>query len=180
MDSALEEQYIRQTGAPFTDSLTGLFNHGFFQITLEREIKRCERHGKTFSLALIDIDSFALFNKRRGSVEGDRVLRKISSLAMENIREADLAARYSGDVFAIILIQSTSEQSFLATERIRQAVEKLPHEVPTVSIGLASYPHDATNGEALILKAQEALIKAKIRGKNRVCFFEKQTEPDSD
>ena len=180
MDLALEEQYIRQTGASFTDSLTGLFNHGFFQITLEREVKRCERHGKDFSLALIDIDSFALYNKRRGSVEGDRVLRKISSLTMENIREADFAARYSGDVFAIILIQSNAEQSFLAAERIRHAVEKLPHEVPTVSVGLASYPNDATDSEDLIKKAREALLQAKIRGKNKVCFLEKQTETYGD
>ena len=114
MDVALEEHYLRQTGAPFTDSLTGLFNHGFFQITLEREIKRSERHGEPFSLALIDIDSFALYNKRHGSVEGDYALREIAGLTMENIREADLAARYSGDVFAVIVIKSNDTQSFLA------------------------------------------------------------------
>ena len=180
MDLALEEQYIRQTGAPFTDSLTGLFNHGFFQITLEREVKRSERHGEPFSLALIDIDSFALYNKRHGSVEGDHALREIAGLTMANIREADLAARYSGDVFAVILIKSNAKQSFLAAERIRQAVEKLTHEAPTVSVGLASYPHHATDSKALILKSQEALLQAKIRGKNRVCFLEKKEESDSD
>ena len=180
MDLALEEHYIRQTGAPFTDSLTGLFNHGFFQITLEREVKRSERHGEPFSLALIDIDSFAFYNKRHGSMEGDHALREIAGLTMANIREADLAARYSGDVFAVILIKSNAKQSFLAAERIRQAVEKLTHEAPTVSIGLASYPHDATESEALILKSQEALLQAKIRGKNRVCFLEKKAESDSD
>jgi putative two-component system response regulator len=180
MDVALEELYKRKTGAPFTDGLTGLFNHGFFQITLEREVKRCERHGEPFSLALIDIDSFALYNKRHGSVEGDRILREIADLTMKNIREADLIARYSGDVFAVILIKSDAEQSFLAAERIRQAVEMLPGEVPAVSIGLASYPHDATDSEDLIKKAQEALLQAKIRGKNRVCFLEKQTPPISD
>ena len=69
MDVALEELYKIETGAPFTDSLTGLFNHGFFQITLEREVKRSERHGEPFSLALIDIYSIALLNNRHGSVE---------------------------------------------------------------------------------------------------------------
>ncbi|MBE9542343.1 MAG: GGDEF domain-containing protein, partial [Proteobacteria bacterium] len=122
MDLALEELYKRETGAPFTDSLTGLFNHGFFQITLEREVKRSERHGDPFTLALIDIDSFALFNKRHGSVEGDRVLREIVSLIMKNIRQVDLAARYSGDVLAVILIKSNTQSALIAGERIRQAV----------------------------------------------------------
>lgn len=120
MGLALEELYKRETGAPFTDSLTGLFNHGFFQITLEREVKRSERHGEPFTLALIDIDSFALFNKRHGSVEGDRVLRKIVSLTMKNIRQVDLAARYSGDVLAVILIKSNTQSALIAVERIRQ------------------------------------------------------------
>jgi len=180
MDLALEELYKKETGAPFTDSLTGLFNHGFFQITLEREVKRSERHGEPFTLALIDIDSYALFNKRHGSVEGDRVLKEIVDLTMKNIRQVDLAARYSGDVLAVILIKSNTQSALIAVERIRQAVEKLPDEAPTVSVGLASYPGDATNGETLIKKAQEALLQAKIRGKNRVCFLEKQTEPAND
>jgi putative two-component system response regulator len=180
MGLALEELYKKETGAPFTDSLTGLFNHGFFQITLEREVKRSERHGDPFTLALIDIDSFALFNRRHGSVEGDRVLREIVSLIMKNIRQVDLAARYSGDVLAVILMKSNTQSALIAVERIRQAVKKLPVEAPTVSIGLASYPGDATNGETLIKKAQEALLQAKIKGKNRVCFLEKQTEPADD
>jgi putative two-component system response regulator len=180
MDLSLEELYKKETGAPFIDSLTGLFNHGFFQITLEREIKRSERHGEPFSLAMIDIDSFALYNKRHGSVEGDRILREIAGLTLENTREADLAARYTSDVFAVMLIQSNTEQSFLAAERIRQAVEKLPDKTPTVSIGLASYPGDAKNGETMIKRAQEALLQAKVRGKNRACFLEKQTQPGVD
>ena len=180
MDVALEELYRKETGAPFTDSLTGLFNHGFFQITLERELQRSERHGEPFTLALIDIDSFALYNKRHGSVEGDRALREIASLTMKNIRQVDLAARYSGNVFAVILIKSVTQSALQAAERIRQGVENLPDEAPTVSVGLASYPGDAMTGETLIKKAQEALLKAKIRGKNRVCLLEEQTEPAND
>jgi len=180
MDVALEELYKKETGAPFTDSLTGLFNHGFFQITLERELQRSERHGEPFTLALIDIDSFALYNKRHGSVEGDRALREIATLTMKNIRQVDLAARYSGNVFAIILIKSVTQSALQAAERIRQGVENLHEEAPTISVGLASYPGDAMTGETLIKKAQEALLKAKIRGKNRVCFLEDQTEPAND
>lgn len=180
MDLVLEELYKKETGAPFTDSLTGLFNHGFFQIAIEREVIRSERHGEPFTLALIDIDSFALYNKRHGSVEGDRILKKIVDITMSNMRQVDLAARYSGDVLAVILIKSDTQSALIAVERIKQAVEELPDDAPTVSVGLASYPYDATDRESLIKKAQQALLQAKIKGKNKVCFLEKQTEPVND
>jgi putative two-component system response regulator len=169
-------EYETEIGAPFTDSLTGLFNHGFFQIILDREIKRSERHGGSFTLAFIDLDSFADYNRRCGSVEGDRVLKEIASLIMKNIRQIDLAARYSGDVVAIILPKSDTQSALGALERIRKAVNTLSDGTPTVSVGLASYPKDATESENLITKAEEALLQAKIRGKNRTCFFEKKSE----
>jgi hypothetical protein len=83
-------EYQTETGAPFTDSLTDLFNHGFFQIVLDREINRSDRYGEPLTLALIDLDSFADYNRLHGSVEGDRVLKEISGLIMKNIRQIDL------------------------------------------------------------------------------------------
>jgi len=180
MDLVLEEHYKKETGAPFTDNLTGLFNHGFFWISLDREVKRSERNGELFTLALIDIDSFSSYNKIHGSVQGDCMLKEVGNLMLKNTRQTDLVARYSGDVFAVILTESTAEKSFIAAERIRQEVERLPYGPLTVSIGLASYPQHATNSETLIKNTQKALLQAKIRGKNRVCFLEKQTELDSD
>jgi len=173
-------KYETETGAPFADSLTGLFNHGIFQIALDREVKRSDRHGGSLTLALIGLDSFADYNKRHGSVVGDRVLKEIASIIMKNIRQIDLAARYSGDVLAIILPKSEIQQALVAIERIRKEVETFSDGTSTVSVGLASYPKDATGSENLIKKAQGALLKAKIRGKNRTCFFEKKIESAAD
>jgi len=170
----LEEEYKKQTNAVFLDSLTGLFNHGFFQISLEREIERSLRYGAPFTLAIIDIDSFLLYNKRYGPVQGDRILKEIAKLIKKNIRKSDLAARYSTDIFAVILIKCDHQSFVSAVEKIRSAVQEFSDGLLTVSIGVASFPEDATNKESLFQKANEALLQAKIEGKNRVKFFKKE------
>ncbi|UCF92025.1 MAG: GGDEF domain-containing protein [Desulfobacterales bacterium] len=106
MQTQLMTEYETKTGVPFTDSLTGLLNHGFLQVYLDREIDRSERYGDPFTLALIDIDSFTQYNKRFGSVEGERVIKEVAGIIMKNLRKVDLAARYSGDVLAVILTNS--------------------------------------------------------------------------
>jgi putative two-component system response regulator len=160
-------EYEKEAGLPFTDSLTGLFNHGFFQVSLEREIKRSERHRESFALVLIDVDSFSFYNRRYGSAKGDRVLKQVAEAVKKSIRESDLAARYSGDIFAVMLVSCDTEFAASTAERIRKSVEDLFGGEPTVSVGLASYPSDAVNREPLIEKAQEALLQAKLGGKNR-------------
>lgn len=177
MDSKLKKQYEKEIDAPFNDGLTGLFNHGFFQIALEGEVKRSQRYGHSFTLALIDIDSFSLYNKQHGHVQGDYLLKKIARLIKKNLRQSDLAARFSGDVFAVILTKSQADYALAAMERIRKAAEKLSDEDPegsSVSIGMASHPKDAMHAETLVEMAQEALQKAKARGKNRIHFFQKE------
>ncbi len=160
--------YEKETGASFMDNLTGLFNHGFFQVSLEREIVRSERHRESFALALVDIDSFSAYNRRFGSSKGDLILKQIAVAVKDSIRESDLAARYSGDVFALLLVNCDAEYAALTVERIRKAVDKMFEGETTVSVGLASYPADAVNREPLIEKAQEALLQAKLGGKNSV------------
>ena len=179
MDSQVQAQYEKEINSPFKDSLSGLFNHGLFQIALDKEVKRAERHGESFALALIDIDSFSAFNRHYGHMQGDRILKKVAAIIQDNIRQADLAARYSGDVFAVILIKSNIQSALIAGERIRQAVE-MSGGGPTVSVGLSSYPRDASNREGLIKKAQEALLQAKTKGKNRVHFFKKESKPAAE
>lgn len=170
----LEEEYKKQTNALFLDSLTGLFNHGFFQISLDREIERSLRYGSPFTLAIIDIDSFSIYNKRYGPLKGDRALKEIAKLIKKNIRRSDLAARYSADIFTVILIKCDHKSFLSAVEKIRESVERLSDGILTVSIGLVAFPEDATNKENLFKKAQEALLQAKIEGKNRIKFFEKE------
>ena len=180
MDTLLAEQYENEIGAPFTDSLTGLYNNGFFQITLGYELKRFERYGNSFSIALIDVDSFSHFNMSHGPLEGDRLLKEIAELIKKNSREVDLAARYSGNLFAIIVTESNCEQALKVAERIRHDVEKKYNGASTVSIGLACCPDDATTCRMLISKANEALLKAKLQGKNNIHFFEKDINTGTD
>ncbi|CCK81957.1 diguanylate cyclase [Desulfobacula toluolica] len=174
MKEQLIKNYEQETHAPFVDSLTGLFNHGIFQILLQEEIKRSRRYGDTFTLALINIDSFSLYNKRNNPAIGDHLLQKVTKFIKKNLRNPDVAARYSGDEFAIILPKSNLSGAHIALDRIRVSVEKHTHGTLTLSAGLASFPREASNRETLILKAQEALLQAKIMGKNKVCFLKKE------
>ncbi len=166
--------YEKEIKRPFTDSLTGLFNHGFFLVFLEQELKRSRRYAVPFTLGLINIDSFSSYNTRHGALQGDRMLQKITDIVRANIRQADLAARYSGDSFAVLLHTIHSDGASVPAERIRGSISR-SIEIPlTVSIGMASFPNDAGSKEELIYKTETALYQAKIRGKNKVYFFEKQ------
>lgn len=172
--------YEKEAGTCFIDNLTGLFNHGFFQISLEREIKRSERHRTSFTLALIDVDSFSSYNRSFGSAKGDKVLQLIAETVKDNIRESDLAARYSGDIIAAILVNCDAEYAIQTFDRIRKAVITMFGEEPTISVGIADYPSDAANNESLIAKAQEALLQAKLSGKNKICTVGQHDTTESD
>lgn len=175
IDRSLGTDYERETHAPFTDSLTGLFNHGFFQTCLDWEVKRSQRYGEPFTLTLLDIDSYSNYNKKFGPVQGDRALREIAGIVKQTIRQADLAARFHSDKMAIILTRT--DNPFVSIERIRSTVEKNLGGHPTISGGMASFPADANTKEDLIKKAEEALHQAKIRGKNKIFFYKKQEMP---
>ncbi len=177
MDIQLQKDYQKEIHAPFTDSLTGLYTHGFFQVSLDRELKRSRRYGLSFTIGLIDIDFFFAYNKRLGHLQGDRMLKELAGLILQKIRKVDLAARYSGDVFTVIFINSDAPSIREAAERIRQSVEKAYGGAITISVGLSSFPQDARNGESLIHRAQEALYQAKICGKNQVYFFKEEKMP---
>lgn len=169
-DSFFETDYEKEVKAPFTDGLTGLFNHGFFQTRLDHELKRSERYGGLFTLGLIDIDWFSRFNQRHGFLEGDRRLKEIGTLIAADLQGDDVAARFSGDIFAVLFTMSEVQRVETAAERIRSAIEKAMAGKLTVSLGLASHYPEATPGR-LIYRARQALAQAKNRGKNRVFMF---------
>lgn len=176
LDPQLKEKYESVTGSPFLDSLTGLFNHGFFQVALAREIERCKRFGEQLSLAMIGVDYFTSFNRHYDPITGDRILKDIACLIIENIRHVDLAARYNGDLFTVVIVKSDARSAIKVAERIRVAVESRFSGKPTVSAGVASLPKDAQTQESLFHKAVEALMKAKAGGKNRVFCFDDEPE----
>ncbi len=149
--------------------------HGVFQIILEREVKAYQRYGESFCLALLDVDSFSCYNKIHGPGKGDLALKKVAAILQQEIRHPDAAARFSGDVFALILRKSRINDSRTALERIRHSVEVKTRGEITISAGIACCPTNATTGEGLILKAREALLQAKVAGKNRICSFKEKT-----
>ncbi len=162
-----------------TDSLTGLFNRRYFEERFIEELHRSERHNLSFSLAMIDIDDFKLFNDTEGHLSGDEILRAISFIAKETLRVSDVIARFGGEEFAVIMPQTNKEEAFLVTERIRQAVRELipknwkkyPKEAITVSIGISSFPEDGVNRKELIRSADRALYRSKIEGKDRTTVW---------
>jgi putative two-component system response regulator len=164
--------YEETAGSSFQDGLTGLFNHGFFQLILDREIKRSERQGKPFTLALVDVGGFSRYNLKYGYPSGDRLLKEMADLLTKNIRTIDWAARFGGDVFALLLVDASAEEARNAAERIQSAVRQRFDDPLDLFIGLAGFPKDALARPELLSLAREALNQAKVRGGDGIYFFE--------
>src|SRR5512142_941599 len=151
-----------------TDSLTGLFNRRSFENVLDREFQRADRHGREFSLALVDVNDFKKFNDTFGHQAGDRALTALGEAVRKAVRTTDFAARYGGDEIAIILPETKLARAYeLFTKRIKQKIEEGFTRITngdfslTVTIGIASYPRDGKNACDLILSADRALMNAK-------------------
>ncbi|MBU3911700.1 MAG: sensor domain-containing diguanylate cyclase [Candidatus Omnitrophica bacterium] len=153
-----------------SDSLTGMWHHGYFQYLLSEEIKKTSREKQFFTLLMLDIDNFKDFNDTYGHQSGDAILRRISAILNDASRKIDTIARYGGEEFAIILPYTRKEEALVLAERLRRSVEE-NQEIKniTISIGVASFPEDGQNKETLISKADRALYEAKRTGKNKVC-----------
>ncbi len=156
-----------------TDGLTGLYNHRRFQEDLSEEFKRLHRQSSPVSLILADIDYFKKVNDTYGHPVGDLVLKGVSKIIREEIRDIDMPARYGGEEFAVILPGTDAEGSKIIAERLRKAVmdttfsaDGKPLKV-TISIGIASAPVDAKSKEDLLEKTDQALYHAKHNGRNQ-------------
>ena len=166
-NSRLYEQTVMLSNS---DSLTGLWNHGYFQYLLGEEIKRSSLIKSYFTLLMIDIDDFKAFNDSYGHQAGDSILKDISRIFKDASRKIDIVARYGGEEFGIILPITKKDEALILAERIRKAVETNQGlKNITISIGMASFPEDSQKKEDLISKADKALYEAKKLGKNRIC-----------
>jgi diguanylate cyclase (GGDEF)-like protein len=154
-----------------TDSLTGLFNHGYFQEQLERETSRADRNGDPLSLILLDLDHLKKINDTHGHRAGDTALRHVARTMQSTVRNVDVCARYGGEEFVIILPQCGREDALKVAERLREAIAGSPLErigQVTASIGVATYPGAAKSKEDLIEMADRAMYLSKAAGRNRV------------
>ena len=162
-----------------TDPLTGIFNRRYLNSRLSEEVARFNRYKQPFSLLMIDIDGFKEYNDKFGHSTGDRVLKILADAIVASLRNTDLATRFGGDEFVLILSQTPKVDAINLANRIKENAENanIPHkeEFPskelTVSIGLTSYPDDASSITELLEKTDEALYLAKKSGRNKLVYL---------
>lgn len=158
-----------------SDPLTGLHNRRYLMDRLTQEMQRADRHNEPLAFAMIDLDGFKPINDQFGHVVGDKVLRAVGGAVARCVRVSDIAARYGGDEFAIILPQTPPEGAMRVVERVLRSIGELElHDENgagvkvTASLGLAYYPaDDVETPEDLVHSADGALYGAKRSGKNR-------------
>ncbi len=163
-----------------TDALTGLFNRRYFEERFFEELNRSDRHNLSFSLSMIDIDDFKLFNDSEGHLAGDEILKSIANIAKECLRVSDVIARFGGEEFAVIMPQTEREEAILVSERMRKSIKEqipctwrtFPKKSITVSIGIATFPFDGKERKELIRNADKALYIAKMEGKDRTVLWQ--------
>jgi diguanylate cyclase (GGDEF)-like protein len=162
-----------------TDGLTNLHNHRHFQEYLEAEIKEASRYNKPLTLLMIDIDHFKILNDTYGHPQGDRVLKKLSEIIMQTIRDVDFAARYGGEEFCIVLPNTDAKGANKTAERLRKNIEALTIKTDTgknikftISIGISSLPEDARGKDELILHADKSLYLSKENGRNKTTIYD--------
>jgi diguanylate cyclase (GGDEF)-like protein/PAS domain S-box-containing protein len=165
---ALRSQAIR-------DPLTGLFNRRYMEETLERELRRAERRQVKLGLILFDLDHFKKFNDIFGHAAGDVVLREIGTFLQTRVRAEDIACRYGGEEFVVILPEASLEDTLRRAEQLREGIKRLHvryHDqalgAVTVSLGVAILPEHGSTTEAIMKSADAALYCAKREGRDRV------------
>ncbi|MGD8293114.1 MAG: GGDEF domain-containing protein, partial [Desulfobacterales bacterium] len=163
----------------FKDGLTDLYNHRYFQDSLDHELSRAQRYKKPFSLIMVDLDHFKKINDQYGHPVGDIVLKEVSKTIKKTIRDCDIAARYGGEEFAIILPETELKGVSMVAERLRKSVEALEIEInddcieATISVGVTSYfiSQGQKQKSEIISEADMALYNSKNTGRNKTSVY---------
>jgi diguanylate cyclase (GGDEF)-like protein len=157
-----------------TDSLTGLLNRRYLDERLEEEMTRARRHSSAITLMMIDVDNFKSYNDSFGHPAGDLALKMVSVALKDTLRADDVAARFGGEEFAILLPRTNAEEAAAIAERIRMRVEHtaFPNRRITISIGIASQSNDFDTPKDWVTAADMALYEAKHLGRNNVQVYD--------
>ena len=157
------------------DSLTGLFNRRYLEESLEREFSRAKRNKTSVAFLMLDLDHFKRFNDTFGHQAGDTLLRTLGDLLKKSTRGQDIACRYGGEEFVLVLTDSTIEGTLIRAEALRQEVKKMNVEYAgqlfgavTISMGVAMFPDHGTSLGEILRAADLALYCAKREGRDRV------------
>lgn len=175
--------------AAITDSLTGLYTHGFLQESVQRQVACARRHGRPISLLFADVDHFKQINDHYGHSAGDEVLKSLAQTFRETMRSGDILVRYGGEEFVVLLPHTGRADAADLAERLRNTIQSRPIPIldaeqrelcVTMSIGVAAFPDDAADSATLIEHADEAMYLAKQAGRNRVAVFGASASVDAD
>jgi len=183
LNKKLQQEIVKRTQAEekllfqaIRDPLTGLFNRRYLEESLEREIAKSKRHKTPLGLIMLDADHFKIFNDTYGHLAGDVVLKNFSEVLVSYSRKEDIACRYGGEEFVLVLPGTSVGVTKHRAEELRNIVEsrktvifekrKLPNV--TISLGVSVLPEHGTNRETLLAAADEALYSAKNSGRNKV------------
>ena len=163
-----------------TDDLTALYNSRYLHTLLDSEVLRAKRYSKKFSMIFLDLDKFKNINDTHGHIYGSSLLKETGDLILKNLRSVDIATRYGGDEFVVILPETDKENALRAAERLRSAIcsnvflqERGLSIKFTASFGVATFPDDASSKEDLIKMADESMYKVKDSGRNAVASPDK-------
>ncbi len=187
-EELLRELLLQSREMSVTDGLTGLYNQMHFFQLLERETRKSQRYGMSFSLIIFDVDHFKNFNDQHGHLRGSETLRAVADLMRRKFRAGDLLAKYGGDEFVVILPQTDKVGAYLAAERLREGMEKQafpgaetqPQKKLTISIGLAAFPEHGAGANEILNRADKALYFAKESGRNRTVIYNEQIEKENE
>ena len=182
------ELFERILKASKEDSKTGLYNSKYFLEVLENEINKAKRNEFSLSLLFLDIDGFKEYNDKLGHVAGDHLLVHIAEILNQLVRGEDVAARFGGDEFVVMLTYTDKSGAMIVADRIIKEIKKQPlnfdgknkeHYDGGISIGIASYPFDANSCEELMRKADKTLYEAKKAGKNKIHCYENKGKKEN-
>jgi diguanylate cyclase (GGDEF)-like protein len=161
------------------DALTGIYNRQFYDRQMPVEIERAMRSGSALSMLVLDLDDFKRINDENGHKKGDEALVAVSDIIRKNLRKVDLAFRYGGEEIVILLPGTPEFEAVHTAERLRRVIHQhrgfrdirgAAREL-TVSVGVAVYPDTAKSGDELFVQADQAMYRAKQRGKNQVVLY---------
>ena len=160
------------------DPLTGLFNRRYLTESLDREVRRADRNARPLGIVMLDLDQFKPFNDTHGHEAGDALLRSFGRYIHKNTRGEDIACRYGGDEFVILLVDADLEVARRRAEELREGFGRMvvrhqnqKLDSVSFSMGVAAFPVHGTTSEDLLAAADEALYDAKAQGRNRVSIY---------
>jgi len=163
------------------DSLTALHSRAYFTMELEQEILRAARTGRPFAVAMMDLDGLKAANDRFGHDWGDNLLRAVADVLRGDIRVTDVAARYGGDEFVLMLPETDLSGAILVAEKVRVDISRiaLPHNGAIIrtsaSFGIVTFPQDGRTSAELLRRADLAMYEAKRRGRDQIVRFARET-----